>query len=1016
MRLFAPVRLQSPGLFTVLAASKVYCVTELFCAIVHACDFEGKQRLAAVCQRSRDVVCYELQLLAAKVLSNYVSSPNLLQNFHCLFLTSESIIIGSPALIVAGLTDQDDGILVIGVSLRRKPHWQYWAKSFGWTKISIEGNVNEDICQAIIYTFQSRMIILAISPHDTAVNVLRTFRETASMTFLTATRLYVGYPKLTLRNVSLEIPDNTHGWNAGWGSLFDFSRCPVWIDGFRCVQPPRSFLDPKLTTYMVWGGLNLTRVDNTGLSSSCEQFPLEFYMACPCQKCHSMIVVQDVAFQELVCLVHHELSNVFGSGVVLKIEHRELRDELYNHVQLTPILQRFFLVHEISPFLLMLDELEVIISGSTPLLLFTGERWSNSDLDLYVELRNAEDAGLFLLCCNYEYISLPRQATSFPKAINACLTSASHPQSFNTDYPLPGILDVFSFARNGKTVQLIVCKNSPIEVILAFHSTCVMNIITYHFAIFFYPISTLLERQSVIIPNEWGAHKPGVLKYHERGWLCRASPTVVQYLSPYNEMSHVVRHVGDAFCYCHPLTERARTEPFSVIYPSLAAHSWNLRMTSSSSATMSFSVGSLLNHKKFCVSTSITSAGKFQDKRHTFHYLSQLAWHANERLSDSYTASLEISSRLLHAIRIARSPTLEDCYLMDSVRQELGKTVSITGCLPNITCTIEHDTVPFKILVKLSWTTHPSRNQQGCLRSWSLSPPVLWSLYKQAQHSFWTAEEIDLSHDVKEWKELLTVEERRFLSRVLAFFATADGLVAENVAQNFSVEVQIPEARYFYGFQVAMENIHAETYSLLIETLISDSQERHHLFRAFAEIPSIRAKAEWATTWMNEHSVPFSERLLAFAFVEGVFFSSSFASIFWLKKRGLMPGLCFSNELISRDEGLHTEFACVLFRKLSSRPSNDRVIEILEEAVALEKLFVADALRVDLIGMNSKLMTDYVEFVGDCILQMLGVPARFLKPNPFDFMDLISLRGKANFFERRVSEYQVGSLSKPMVL
>ncbi|KAK7438238.1 hypothetical protein VKT23_018169 [Stygiomarasmius scandens] len=300
----------------------------------------------------------------------------------------------------------------------------------------------------------------------------------------------------------------------------------------------------------------------------------------------------------------------------------------------------------------------------------------------------------------------------------------------------------------------------------------------------------------------------------------------------------------------------------------------------------------------------------------------------------------------------------------------------------------------------------------------------LWSLYKQAEFSFWTAEEIDLSQDMTDWRNVLTSNERQFISKVLAFFATADGIVAENVAQNFSVEVQLPEARYFYGFQAMIENVHAETYALLIETFIQDRAERHSLLHACSGIPSIRAKANWAMSWLNHSDIPFGERLLAFAAVEGIFFSSSFAAIFWLKKRGLMPGLSFSNELISRDEGLHTRFACVLHGKLAQPTSPQRAIQIIKQAVEIEKAFVtgmlsnlslvivgvdnsdSDALSTDLIGLNQTSMGSYVECVADCLLQMLGFDCHFNTPNPLDFMEMISLHGKTNFFEKRVSEYQ----------
>ncbi|NJL13779.1 MAG: ribonucleoside-diphosphate reductase [Microscillaceae bacterium] len=280
----------------------------------------------------------------------------------------------------------------------------------------------------------------------------------------------------------------------------------------------------------------------------------------------------------------------------------------------------------------------------------------------------------------------------------------------------------------------------------------------------------------------------------------------------------------------------------------------------------------------------------------------------------------------------------------------------------------------------------------------------VWEMYKKAEASFWTAEEIDLAQDLKDW-EGLNDGERHFISHVLAFFAASDGIVNENLVVNFLKEIQQPEARCFYGFQVMMENIHAETYSLLIDTYIKDSKERDHLFNAIDTVPCVTKKANWALRWIeSEH---FAERLIAFAAVEGIFFSGSFCSIFWLKKRGLMPGLSFSNELISRDEGLHCDFACLLYtRHIQNKLPQSRVIQIITEAVEIEKEFVTDALPVDLIGMNAKLMAQYIEFVADRLLQELGCPKQYNVGNPFDFMEFISLQGKTNFFEKRVAEYQ----------
>lgn len=279
-------------------------------------------------------------------------------------------------------------------------------------------------------------------------------------------------------------------------------------------------------------------------------------------------------------------------------------------------------------------------------------------------------------------------------------------------------------------------------------------------------------------------------------------------------------------------------------------------------------------------------------------------------------------------------------------------------------------------------------------------------MYKKAEASFWTAEEIDLSKDLHDWNNRMNDDERYFVSHVLAFFAASDGIVNENLVQRFSNEVQAPEARCFYGFQIMMENIHAETYSLLIDTYIKDVKQRNYLFDAIETIPCIKKKADWAIKWIEDTESTFAQRLVAFAAVEGIFFSGSFASIFWLKKRGLMPGLSFSNELISRDEGLHTDFACLLFSHLRNRPSKKAVEDIITEAVEIECEFLTDALPVALLGMNAKLMTQYIEFVADRLLLALGNDKSYNSTNPFDFMESISLAGKTNFFEKRVGDYQ----------
>jgi len=280
----------------------------------------------------------------------------------------------------------------------------------------------------------------------------------------------------------------------------------------------------------------------------------------------------------------------------------------------------------------------------------------------------------------------------------------------------------------------------------------------------------------------------------------------------------------------------------------------------------------------------------------------------------------------------------------------------------------------------------------------------VWKMYKKAEASFWTAEEIDLASDMKDW-ENLSADEQYFVSHVLAFFAASDGIVNENLAANFATEVTIPEGRCFYGFQIAVENIHSETYSLLIDTYIKDPMEKDKLLNAIDTISCVKKKADWALQWCDARNASFAERCVAFAAVEGIFFSGSFCSVFWLKKRGLMPGLCFSNELISRDEGLHCDFACLLYSKLVNKLSNERIVEIISNAVEIEKEFVCDALPVELIGMNSTLMCNYIEFCADRLLVALGVPKYYDAQNPFDWMEMISLQGKTNFFEKRVGEY-----------
>jgi ribonucleoside-diphosphate reductase subunit M2 len=281
----------------------------------------------------------------------------------------------------------------------------------------------------------------------------------------------------------------------------------------------------------------------------------------------------------------------------------------------------------------------------------------------------------------------------------------------------------------------------------------------------------------------------------------------------------------------------------------------------------------------------------------------------------------------------------------------------------------------------------------------------IWQMYKKAVASFWTTEEVDLSKDLKDWISLKP-QEQHFVKHVLAFFAASDGIVNANLIERFSDEVQVIEAKYFYKCQVAMENIHSEMYSLLIDTYVDSEAERRFLFNAIENLPCVKKKADWALKWIKDDVATFAERVIAFASVEGIFFSGSFASIFWLKKRGLMPGLAFSNELISRDEGLHTDFACLMYRHLVNKPSVERIYEIIKDAVKIEQEFLTDALSVDLIGMNSRLMAQYIEYVADRLLVELMCPKIYNSENPFDFMENISLNGKTNFFEKKVGEYQ----------
>ncbi len=287
----------------------------------------------------------------------------------------------------------------------------------------------------------------------------------------------------------------------------------------------------------------------------------------------------------------------------------------------------------------------------------------------------------------------------------------------------------------------------------------------------------------------------------------------------------------------------------------------------------------------------------------------------------------------------------------------------------------------------------------------------IWKMYKKQIDCFWRAEEIDLSKDLKDWDQLSS-DEQYYIKMIIAFFAGSDGIVLENLAMRFMSDIQLSEARAFYGFQIAMENIHSEVYSLLIDTYIKDSEDKSRLFNALNTFPCITKKGDWAKKWINDKRSSFAVRLIAFACVEGIFFSGAFCSIYWLKKRGKMPGLTFSNELISRDEALHTEFAVLLYNKLQKKVKKQKVIDIIKEAVAIEKEFICEALPCRLIGMNAPLMSQYIEFVADRLLMQLGYEKIYNSNNPFDFMEMISIEGKTNFFEKRVGEYALATKEK----
>lgn len=285
----------------------------------------------------------------------------------------------------------------------------------------------------------------------------------------------------------------------------------------------------------------------------------------------------------------------------------------------------------------------------------------------------------------------------------------------------------------------------------------------------------------------------------------------------------------------------------------------------------------------------------------------------------------------------------------------------------------------------------------------------LWQAYKKAESSFWTAEEIDFSKDLDDWNKL-NDNEQYFIKNIIAFFAGSDGIVLENLVGNFCNEIQIPEARCFYGFQIAIENIHSEVYSLLIDTYVQDSEEKTHLFNAIDEISCVKNKADWAIKWMSTENSSFAERVVGFAVVEGIFFSGSFCAIFWLKKRGLMPGLTFSNELISRDEGMHTDFAVLIYHMLENKLTKETIYNIVTDAVEIEKNFINDSIPCAMIGMNSELMSQYIEYVADRLIVQLGYPKYYNSNNPFEFMQFISMENKTNFFEKRVSEYSLANV------
>nr|XP_045599668.1 ribonucleoside-diphosphate reductase subunit M2 B-like [Procambarus clarkii] len=355
---------------------------------------------------------------------------------------------------------------------------------------------------------------------------------------------------------------------------------------------------------------------------------------------------------------------------------------------------------------------------------------------------------------------------------------------------------------------------------------------------------------------------------------------------------------------------------------------------------------------------------------------------------------------------IKKNPTFDDKFFELLINDRVKKVVDMLISVHVLeeafseTLTSHRDNIltdmiePFLIKNPGRFTLFPIKNHD------------IFKMYKKALASFWTVEEVDLSKDIVDWEQKLNEEERHFISHVLAFFAASDGIVNENLVERFCQEVQIPEVRCFYGFQIAMENIHNEMYSLLINTYIKDLQEQNRLFNAIETMPAVKKIADWALRWITNRTATYAERIVAFAAVEGIFFSGSFDAIFWLKKRGLMPGLTFSNELISRDEGLHTDFACLIFKYVINKSDQKYVYSIIDNAVKIEQEFLTDALPMKLIGMNCDLMGKYIEFVADRLLFELGYKKLYNVENPFDFMENISLEGKTNFFEKKVSEYQ----------